>query len=331
MFASNKQIAIIGAGMAGLTCATELQAAGYNVTVFDKGRGPGGRMAARRAEAGGTTISFDHGAQYFTAETEAFADQIAKWATAGVVAAWPAASPDAWVGVPGMNGPIRFLGQQNSVHWGTRVDRIQRGAGHWLLSMAEGTQQADAVIMAVPAEQAKDLLSDIAPKLAAVPAQVKSAPCWALMAAFEARLDIEQDCLRKPCDAIAWAARNSAKPERTGEETWTIHASADWSHEHLELPQEEAGAKLLDEFVTATGTAATAPTHLAAHRWRYAFPAVTSPEPAIWDSENLIGLCGDYLVSPRVEGAWISGRALARRIIGSDEGSTYQLAHGING
>ena len=322
MNAQQKNIAVIGAGMAGLTCATALQAAGYNVTVFDKGRGPGGRMAARRAEVEGETISFDHGAQYFAATTEAFAEQIAEWAAAGVVAAWPAASGDAWVGIPGMNAPVRYMGLQANVRWGTRVERIVRDARNWSLHTADRTHKFDAVIVAVPAEQAKDLLHGTAPELAAIPAQVTSAPCWALMAAFEARLDIGQDCLRETCDAIAWAARNSAKPDRGGKETWTIHASADWSLQYLELPQEEAGAKLLDEFFTTTGTAPRTPVHLAAHRWRYAFPKVHSAEPAVWDRDQSIGLCGDYLVSPRVEGAWNSGRELARRVTGYEIGST---------
>ena len=275
-----------------------------------------------RAEVDGATISFDHGAQYFTATTDAFANQIAEWAMAGVIAAWPAASEDAWVGIPGMNGPVRSMGLQADVNWGTLVDRIDRDAGRWLLHTADGTHQFDAVIVAVPAEQAKELLHEASPSLAAIPAQVESDPCWALMAAFEARLDIDQDCLREPCKAIAWAARNCAKPERGGEETWTIHASADWSRAHLELPQEEAGTMILDEFFAATGAAPRTPVHLAAHRWRYAFPKVASAEAAIWDPEHSIGLCGDYLASPRVEGAWISGRELARQVNGNGGVST---------
>ena len=35
-------IAIIGAGISGLSCASQLQQAGINVTLFDKSRGPGG-------------------------------------------------------------------------------------------------------------------------------------------------------------------------------------------------------------------------------------------------------------------------------------------------
>ena len=76
-------ILIIGAGMAGLTCATGLAAAGRNVRVLDKGRGPGGRMAARRTEIAGETVSFDHGAQYFTARDARFKAAVTAWEAEG--------------------------------------------------------------------------------------------------------------------------------------------------------------------------------------------------------------------------------------------------------
>ncbi len=43
-------VAIIGAGLAGLSCAQALVQAGHQVHVFDKSRGPSGRMSTRRAE-----------------------------------------------------------------------------------------------------------------------------------------------------------------------------------------------------------------------------------------------------------------------------------------
>ena len=42
------EIAIIGAGISGLMAATYLAEKGRNYVLFDKGRGPGGRMNSRR-------------------------------------------------------------------------------------------------------------------------------------------------------------------------------------------------------------------------------------------------------------------------------------------
>ena len=81
-----KNCLIIGAGMAGLLAGTFLQENGIDVTVLDKGRGVGGRMATRRLGEGRA----DHGAQFFTVRSEVFASWVDDWLTAGVVLEWTA-------------------------------------------------------------------------------------------------------------------------------------------------------------------------------------------------------------------------------------------------
>lgn len=55
-----KKIAVIGAGIAGLTCAYELQEAGHDVTVYEKNAQPGGRMRSREKDG----LMFDIGATH---------------------------------------------------------------------------------------------------------------------------------------------------------------------------------------------------------------------------------------------------------------------------
>ncbi len=317
-------IVIVGGGMAGLSCAAALAAAGKAVRVFDKGRGPGGRMAARRAQIAGEMVSFDHGAQYFTARDPAFCETVKAWRQSGVVARWSGADSSkgdaAWVGLPGMNGPIRAMADSlrqsgGEILWGQRVEQITRDGGVWQIATDAGTCTADMVLVAVPAEQASDLLSDAAPQFASVAGDVVSHPCWAVMAAFDQRLPIDQDGLRNGNASISWAARNSAKPGRTGAECWVLHASAQRSREIIDLTKEDAARILLADFFAQTGVAPADPVHLAAHRWLYAMPEAVTGEPARFDADQRVGIAGDYLHSPRVEGAWISGKALARQVL----------------
>lgn len=311
----HSDILIIGAGMAGLSCATRLAAAGLSVRVLDKGRGPGGRMAARRAEIAGKTAGFDHGAQFFTARDDGFVTAVSDWEQQGVVARWPAAGDEAWVGVPGMNGPIRAMAQELDVHWGTRAETIARDGSAWKVRTEKRDFAASTLLIAVPAEQASVLLNDAAPSLAAISGAVVSEPCWAAMAGFAQSLGFAEDTVRDPDAAIAWAARNSAKPQRAGSECWVIHASPKRSRELIDLPKEEVGPLLMDDFFAQTGVHPVAPIHLAAHRWLYAMPAAVGGEPARFDAEARIGIAGDYLHSPRVEGAWISGAALGEKVL----------------
>ena len=78
------QIAVIGGGMAGLACANELARADAKVTLFERSRGLGGRLATRRQ----ANLAFDHGAQYITARSRPFLHYAETATRAGAMAAW---------------------------------------------------------------------------------------------------------------------------------------------------------------------------------------------------------------------------------------------------
>src|SRR5690606_5234389 len=61
-----RRIAIVGAGLAGLTAARTLVQAGHAVALFERDARPGGRLAGWESPYG----SFDSGAQYFTVRDE---------------------------------------------------------------------------------------------------------------------------------------------------------------------------------------------------------------------------------------------------------------------
>lgn len=315
MDGQHSDILVIGAGMAGLACATELARSGARVIVLDKGRGPGGRMAARRVEIAGETVSFDHGAQYFTARDAGFRAVVADWEQAGVVARWPAAGEEAWVGVPGMNAPIRAMASALDVRWGVRACTLTRCDDWWFVDAGDVDFTANIVLVAVPAEQAREILAVTVPDLAAIAARVRSEPCWAVMAAFAEPLALAQDTFRSDTGPVSWAARNSAKPGRSGAENWVIHASPARSRELIDWPKEQVTAALLADFFDLAGSAPAAPLHCDAHRWLYALPRALAGESARYDATAGIGIAGDWLHSPRVEGAWLSGRALAELVL----------------
>ena len=309
------QIAIVGAGMAGLSCATRLAALGHDVALFDKGRGPGGRMATRRVEADGTMLRFDHGAQYFTARDPRFVEQVARWEREGVVARWDAAGEDAWVGTPAMNAPIKAMAGRHDVQFGTRIEQLLRDGDGWQLD-GEGApdRRFDAVVVALPAEQAGPLLQQHTSAMGDLADTTSSAPCWTIMAAFEQRLPWEQDTIRHH-GAIGWAARNNAKPGRGSAECWVVQASPDWSRTHLEDEATAVETALLDQLANAIGAPLPPRLAISAHRWRFARSGAAGKE-VLWDAQQRIGVCGDWLIGPRVEAAYLSGRILAETVGG---------------
>ena len=306
------RIAIVGAGIAGLSCAETLRAGGHDVVLFDKGRGAGGRMASRRVATALGDVAFDHGAQYFTAHNPDFAAAVAAWETSGVVARWPSAGEDCWVGTPAMNTVVKDISLLLAVQWNSRVDAIRRAEGSWFLDSVS-KDPFDALIIATPAEQAAPLLVAHEPGMAAMAQACPSAPCWTAMVAFDDRLAVARDIIRDT-GLISWAARNSAKPGRGGIESWVIQATAAWSRDHLE----DAETTVVDGLLAALAAEATNPLPRPivrlGHRWRYARVQATH-HGCLWNKTARIGAVGDWLVAPRIEDAWLSGRLLAKRIL----------------
>lgn len=305
---------IVGAGLAGLACAARLSSAGFPVQLFDKARGAGGRMSARRVDTPLGEVGFDHGAQYFTAHGAAFRSRVEQWAMDGIVAPWSAAGPDAWVGVPGMNAPVRALAAEQKVRWGCQVESLSREGPLWRLTGGgEDLGQFDAVILALPAEQATVLIGEHDPALAARAATSRTQPCWTVMAAFDQPLPIVAHVLRDE-GQIGWAARNTSKPGRGPIEAWVVQGNPLWSQAHLEESGETICQALLAALQQHADGPIPRPIAIQAHRWRFARSAAGS-EGALWSALTGLGCCGDWLISPRVESAWDSGQALADRVL----------------
>ena len=307
--------------MAGLACAGALHRTGAAVTVFDKSRRVGGRLATRRVDS----VLFDHGAQYATVRDPVFAATMQAMAAAGHAAPWPAAGEGRWSGVPGMSALARHMEQDGigTLHAGRHVAFLHRDGGGWrvrhrdasdtrpgLVSDAGGELAGpfDRVAVALPAPQAAGLLHPHA--FAAEAANAPMAPCWAAMLAFE-EATAAPDLLRPEAGPLRWIARDSSRPGRAAApECWVAHATPEWSRDHLEQPVEAVLAALRAAFAAETGTKAAA-RFAAVHRWRYALAEAPLGTPALWDAAAGLGVCGDWCLGARVEAAFLSGRALA--------------------
>jgi predicted NAD/FAD-dependent oxidoreductase len=330
--------------MAGITCARTLVQAGHRVTVFEKSRGIGGRMATRDSAFG----TFDHGVQYFTARDARFVQALEmtpklakRWSAntvqvldeLGHVTAPGLATRDAhWVGVPGMKslvaGWAEPLKAADSIQMQTCVMRIEADAlqpKQWQLrtESLDGTLHVfsgfDGVLLAIPHVQARDLLQTSEQSVAWVKqiSQVKVAPCWTLMLAFPQAMQLgtsgfgpQWNAARSTHHRIAWLARESSKPGREQIERWTVQASAAWSQEHLQDDPARAQAKLLKAFTEVTGIHAE-PAHVDSQRWLYAKTVQPLGKSHLWDAKKGLGLCGDWCVGHRVEDAFVSGLELA--------------------
>lgn len=322
-----RTVAVLGAGLAGLSCAKALQAAGAVVTVYEQGDAAGGRMRARA----GKGWQCDVGAQYFTARDPDFAAVVSTWVAAGVAARWPAriASWDGtemrashtalarFVGVPEMAAPARLLAAVLDVRLHAAVRSLQRRGQGWALGVhgAPALHVVDTLLLALAAPDAAALLAGVAPALATIAGDACMQPAWAVVLRFDARIDPGYDALFVNAGPLRWVARDSSKPARQGAETWLLHATADWSQLHFDATPEDVIAMLLPE-LAALGL--PLPQACDAYRWEVASTDPPLQTGCFWDAQLGLGMCGDWLAGGKVEGAWQSGTALAQRVCADD-------------
>ncbi len=230
---SSRKVAVVGAGMSGAIAARTLADHGVEVVVFEKSRGVGGRMANRRTESG---LTFDHGAQYFTARDPRFQRYVQAWLDQGLVRHWPDLKGDppqriavvrqgkiaSWsddqvryVAQPSMNSICHHLMKGISLQTDTQVERISKVNDKLLLRDTQGRELGafDRLVVSAPAPQSVTLLEAVS-TMAKLFCGITMQPCWAVMAEFPDSLTTQWVGAFVHDSSISWIARNSTKPGR---------------------------------------------------------------------------------------------------------------------
>ena len=274
------------------------------------------------------------GAQYLRAHTSEFAAQLDTWHRGGLVAPWDITpytadatglipSPDdtrRYVGTPRMTGLSRALSAGASeFHAQTRITSTCFDNGLWFLQSENGRDFGpfDALVISVPPKQAEELIPADSP-LMETAKQHFMLPSWTLLLSCDETLVPGVDAVYVKEGPLRWVARNSSKPGRAEEQSWVIQASAHWSDQHLETPRPEVQAELLDAFRSLTGADKLTLRNSWLHRWLYALPSADTSAPAellLSEPQRSLYLCGDWCQGNSAEGAWLSGRECASRII----------------
>lgn len=317
------QVAVIGAGMAGLSAARTLAEADLPVTLF-AADATGGRL--------GIDSASDLGAQYFTARHPAFRLACREWQERGWVAAWSprlyrhddeqglCPSPDdiqRLVAVPGM-GTLAGRLAQGLQRQSASISSLRRTTeGQWFLGNHDHTEYGpfSAVIIATLPDVAASLLT-AAPQLQQDVARVRMRPCWAVELQFEQPLPTLVDACFVRDGPLDWLCRDTSKPQRAPGERWVLQSTASWAEQHAGASEEQVAAELATAMSSVTGLDLPEPVATTALFWPEARPAEQLKWGALAAPRLNLYVCGDWCLGGRVENAWLSGRQAAEALLG---------------
>ena len=320
-------VAIIGAGLAGLTCGTALKGLIEEVRVFEKSVLPGGRVG--RFQAG--DYEFNHGAQYFTVNNPLFWNIVSAWQTEGMVRPWDGwtvelqrgqvinsdMSTQRFVGVPRMQIIAEKLARNCNLVTSSHISELEpQAGGGWRLFNERGDYQGayDIVIIATAAHQVADLCRPIA-SISGPAENVDMTVCWSGMFAFEQTLSIPYDAAIVLDSPLSWISRNQFGGAKNGADCWVLHASPEWSQQYAASFRGRVMNALLDAFWEATDLRPGKPVSASVHCWKHALPINPIYEDSLFDESNAVGACGDWCTAPRIEGAVLSGFSMADRVM----------------
>jgi hypothetical protein len=319
-----QRVAIIGAGIAGISCARTLRASGKLVTLFDKSTGPGGRTSHRLFEHWGA----DHGAQYFTAKGDLFKKEVNAWIKAGVIEPWLGKIVainkkqitevdnlgQRYVGIPNMNSLAKYLAGDIPVMLSHTISKIAKTEEGWILFSKEKGQHPksfDLIVIAIPPKQAESLLGSQLQSLSEICANASMLPCWTLISFFDKPIALPFDGAFIADSPFSWIARDNSKPGRSDSETWIAQANHEWSKERVDMTNYQVESELVPEFEKISGQSCKL---YQSHLWRYA--KVENPQDQYFylDPNRNLALCGDWFIESTIEGAWTSGYRLGNAI-----------------
>ena len=315
-------VLIIGAGISGLLCATELNNAGKIVRVLDKGRGLGGRMATRRMAGG----RLDHGAQFFTvrdARLQAYTDQ---WLAAGVIKEWFRHSAEdrheqghpRYCGVLGMTDAPKYLAQDLEVHTSESVIELVRELDGWIVRTQAGHQYvAKHLVITAPLPQALALLDTAGLDYAGVHIDALRAVRYQRGLATLAILDgpsrlAEPGGMKLHHAPLTWIADNQQKGISPDVSAITIHADAAFADQHWDAPDDVRGRLMLE---AAAPYLRAKVVEYKCHRWGFTLPINPWSEPYFQNAGLKLTLAGDAFGGARVEGAALSGIEAANAVL----------------
>ncbi len=321
---------IVGGGISGLIAATELKRNNFEVTILDKGRGIGGRLATRRIKHSVDIEGiFDYGAQHFTVNNPKFQAWLDEWIEQDIVEKWSQGLPIAdgkiednnqsyYRGIEGNRSIAKYLAKDLDVHTSTKIISLTWHDSKWILNAENGASfEGHILIMTPPIPQSLALIDSseitLPPELKKRLEQVVYDKCIAVLALLEKPSLIQQPGgLFLDGKPLSWIASNYQKGISPNGYAITLHAG----HEFSEINWETDNKNVANQLLTAASPWLNSKAiEYQVHRWRYSQPRTLYGDSYLALQEPSLIFAGDAFIAPNVEGAALSGLEVAKYLV----------------
>ena len=316
-----KNVAVIGAGITGITLANLLQKK-VNLTVYEKSRGVGGRMATRRAEP----YQFNHGAQYFKIENKAFKDFLYPLIKNKIIKPWEAKHIEIFnkevIKRVNINNKIYYTAEtkMNSVvkclinnSFSTKllckIMKIKKENNKWFIIDSDKVAYGpyDWIFVTIPPHQAIEILNNNF-KFLEIIKKIKMRSCYSLMLGFTKINQFNFDTALFLDEDVKWLSINKKYHEKKEYCNLLINSSYDFAEKNINGLKDKIANYLIKQVSNIFNCELNNYEHKALHFWKYAMSENSNNLGSLIDENLKVTVCGDWCMNGKVEGGFLSAQ-----------------------
>lgn len=315
-----KKIFIVGSGISGLSSAHYLANKGFDVTILDKGKYPGGRISTRRIEK----FIFNHGAQFLTAKSEKFREVCQKAQDDGVLKKWiTQEGKNVFIGFPDMREFCLWLAKGLNIYQSTTVNKIKFNTKIEIYTYQK-IFSCDGIILTPPALQTSDLIKELDTWLSKKILKVSYFPCFSLMLGLNKKIENQLNITKN--NFFDWIISENYKVNNfTLDNCLTLHSSEDYAKKNINADKTQVLDELILEFCRIYNFKKTDFIYKNIHKWR--FSKVENPfdvKESKVSKKLPLAISGDWCPptlgnyvgkGQRIEDAFISGIQSSQELI----------------
>ena len=317
---------VIGSGISGATIANLLNKK-FQVNLYDKGRGPGGRASFKRIKG---QIGFDHGTQYFSPKTIEFKKFVNRLIKIKILKKWSGnhiflnskkkenKKHIKIIGKKGNNDICKFLLKKVKCFYQSEVKKIYYKNKLWFLLFTDGKIRTyKGVILTCPFPQLKKL-SEKFINNTFIKRKLKMDANITVMIAIKKNKKSPSSFLFDD-PVLGWAGNeNTKKRFKSKYDLWTLQSTFKWANKNIDKNKKNLKKNskiLIDKFFKLTKIKKTKVIYSINHGWKYSSNSKPLKIRSYWDPQKKIGVCADWFIGPRLESGWISAQDLFKKII----------------
>ena len=316
---------VIGSGISGATIANLLNKK-FQVNLYDKGRGPGGRASFKRVKG---QIGFDHGTQYFSPKTIEFKKFTNRLIKIKILKKWSGnhiflnskkkenKKHIKIIGKKGNNDICKFLLKKVKCFYQSEVKKIYYKNKLWFLLFTDGKIRTyKGVILTCPFPQLKKL-SEKFINNTFIKRKLKMDANITVMIAIKKNKKSPSSFLFDD-PVLGWAGNeNTKKRFKSKYDLWTLQSTFKWANKNIDKNRKNLKKNskiLIDKFFKLTKIERTKAIFSINHGWKYSSNSKPFKIRSYWDPQKKLGVCADWFIGPRLESGWLSAHDLFKKI-----------------